>query len=821
MNKPQYWLWVLVAFCLSCLSRPCYPQTDSRTISQWIEYFSEEGVTLFYSNDYLSDTILNQPLALNPAKLNTFNTALKRFNLQLDNIDGTTTNYVIRPMTLTPQTTLLIKAIDQDTQNRIHNFTLQQSTGEKVKSKQGTVVLHLANAEAFKGQISASGYIKQNIEQTLNNKTSLVIAELEPLPLALSDIHVSTSLTNFNNSNSQQSLTRQDLNQQITLNSDPLRATERLAGTTNNGINGKFSTRGGLSNESLILFDNHELRNPYHFKDFFSLFSTINDAVVDSLSFYKGVFPVKYGGRLSAVLDIQSNQWSALPKHEIELGLLTTSYTFRDQNQPQNADYLFSLRSGGQFINSSLIEDLTIKPEFDDAYFKTTQFINERWQMSQHLLVSRDEIAIDQEDETAQADYHDQNLWLQWFYDDLNQHQMNWQVYGSRRHDRRYGALNDDNSQAFVDEEITSHFQGIKFEHQWQYNDQLLFEYGLDLTIEYTRIASSRMLNHQSELTDALGLTRSNNRTFLFDEHGLSFQAFANIRYQLNSRWVFDLGAHQQHQKWSENGGLSPRFNVAFFSSDRSTWRLGIGRHQQAQHIDELLFEDMNPQYFKPASADLAVLEFNHHFVNNLTLRSEIYHKKYSQTHPYYENLFNGFHVLPDLFYDRIRITPNDAKASGAEFTLSGKMNQIDWSASYVYSDVKDEFDQQHISRSWNQRNAFKLYMGMPIKAWRLDLSLDFHNGWPLTTIETTENGYQIATRNQGRYHDFYQLNLKLNRKWQNEHAQWQLEIQLNNALNRENPCCRNYQFNDAVLEHENEYGLPLVPNISFKMAWD
>jgi hypothetical protein len=821
MNKPQYWLLVLTLLCLTCFSQPCRSQAENQTINQWIDYFSNEGITLFYSNDYLSATTLNQPVTLNPVDIHSFHLALKQFKLQLENIDGTKTNYVIRPITQSPQPTLIIRAIDKDTQTRINEFSLLMPSGEVIKSVKGSAVLHPSIDVPFKVLINAAGYIQQSSEFSPTDKTLLIVKELEAVPLALSDLHVSTSLTNFNNSNSQQSLSRQDLNHQITANSDPLRATEGLAGTATDGINGKIRARGGHVNESLILFDNRELRDPYHFKDFYSLFSTINDSVVDSLSFYKGVFPVKYGGRLSAVLDVQSNQWNDLPSHEIELGLLSTSYTFRHQNPQQDAAYLLSVRSGGQLINSGLIEDLTVKPEFDDAYFKTTQFINDHWQMSQHLLVSRDKIVIDQEDEVARADYHDQNLWLQWFYDDLEQHQINWQIYGNRRHDRRLGELNDPNSSAFVEEEITSHFQGIKFEHQWQFNQQLMFEYGVDIATEDTRIFSTRMLHHQSELTDALGLTRNENRSFSFDQHGLSAQAYANARYQLNSQWVFDLGAHHQYQKWSENGGLSPRLNVAFFASDRTTWRLGMGRHQQAQHIDELLFEDMNPQYFKPASADLAVVEFNHRFDNHLTLRSEIYHKKYSQTHPYYENLFNGYHVLPDLFFDRVRISPNDAQASGAEFTLSGKHKQIDWSASYVYSDVKDEINQQNIARSWNQKNAIKLYMGLPIKAWRLDLSVDFHNGWPMTRIDESNGELLISTRNQSTFKDFYLLNLNLNRSWQTQLAKWSFELQLNNALNIENPCCRDYQLNDAGLEYETKSGLPIVPNVNLKVTWD
>jgi hypothetical protein len=177
--------------------------------------------------------------------------------------------------------------------------------------------------------------------------------------------------------------------------------------------------------------------------------------------------------------------------------------------------------------------------------------------------------------------------------------------------------------------------------------------------------------------------------------------------------------------------------------------------------------------------------------------------------------------VLPDLFYDRIRLTPDDSEAAGAEFTLNGKYRNINWSTSYTYSEVTDEFDDLEISRSWNQRSAIKLNMSLPIKSWLFNMNVDFNNGWPLTRIIETDDGYSIDQRNRGHFKDFYQLSVKVNKSWQSDWGLWQVEMQLANALNIANPCCRNYQLIDGELSFEEKNGLPLVPNLRVGLSWD
>ena len=85
---------------------------------------------------------------------------------------------------------------------------------------------------------------------------------------------------------------------------DIIKAIQLLPGVqaTSEGGSG-FSVRGGSPDQNLILLDNTTIYNPSHLMGFFSVF---NNDVLNGISLYKGDIPLKHGGRLSSLLDVQT-----------------------------------------------------------------------------------------------------------------------------------------------------------------------------------------------------------------------------------------------------------------------------------------------------------------------------------------------------------------------------------------------------------------------------------------------------------------------------------------------------------------------------------
>ena len=85
---------------------------------------------------------------------------------------------------------------------------------------------------------------------------------------------------------------------------DLLKAIQLLPGVQMASEGGSgFSVRGGSPDQNFILIDNTNVYNASHLLGFFSVF---NNDVVSGLDLYKGDIPLKYGGRLSSLLDVRT-----------------------------------------------------------------------------------------------------------------------------------------------------------------------------------------------------------------------------------------------------------------------------------------------------------------------------------------------------------------------------------------------------------------------------------------------------------------------------------------------------------------------------------
>ena len=86
---------------------------------------------------------------------------------------------------------------------------------------------------------------------------------------------------------------------------DILKAIQLLPGVQsgNEGSSGMY-VRGGGPDENLFLLDGIPLYNVNHLGGFFSAF---NADAVKNVTLFKGSFPARFGGRLSSVLDVTTN----------------------------------------------------------------------------------------------------------------------------------------------------------------------------------------------------------------------------------------------------------------------------------------------------------------------------------------------------------------------------------------------------------------------------------------------------------------------------------------------------------------------------------
>ena len=88
---------------------------------------------------------------------------------------------------------------------------------------------------------------------------------------------------------------------------DVLRSLKVIPGVaTNNELSNQFSVRGGGFNENLLFVNGFEVYLPFRPRQGEQEgLSLLNPDLTESLTFYTGGFPVRYGGKLSSALDVQ------------------------------------------------------------------------------------------------------------------------------------------------------------------------------------------------------------------------------------------------------------------------------------------------------------------------------------------------------------------------------------------------------------------------------------------------------------------------------------------------------------------------------------
>jgi carboxypeptidase family protein/TonB-dependent receptor-like protein len=150
---------------------------------------------------------------------------------------------------------------------------------------------------------------------------------------------------------------------------DPVRAVEVLPGViSTSDYSASFHVRGGSQDQNLILLDGIPMFSPFHLGGLFSVF---NADMIDRVELQSGGFPAEHGGRVSSVLDIESDAGRGDFGVDAAVSLLSTRVAVggRTSDGVANALGLRSLRYRASARRSYF--DILFKPAFDFPYYLT------------------------------------------------------------------------------------------------------------------------------------------------------------------------------------------------------------------------------------------------------------------------------------------------------------------------------------------------------------------------------------------------------------------------------------------------------------------
>ncbi|MDH5241692.1 MAG: TonB-dependent receptor, partial [Gammaproteobacteria bacterium] len=297
---------------------------------------------------------------------------------------------------------------------------------------------------------------------------------------------------------------------------------------------------------------------------------------------------------------------------------------------------------------------------------------------------------------------------------------------------------------------------------------------------------------------------------------GSQYSGYLEARWQLLSNLIVDAGLRWDYQSYTtaeDDTQSSPRLSVLYQLGEHTDIRLGWGQYSQAQEINELQVSDGIDAFFPAQRAEHVVANLKHRWRNDINVDVSYYRKSFRTVRPRFENAFNSLTLLPELQFDRYRIDPVSAVATGAELMLSrgdGGENLF-WWIGYAWSEVRDKTPSGYTARSWDQTHTGKAGLSWRWGRWDLSAAGEVHTGWPKTVMPADE-------LNALRYSVFHTLDVRVSRKFDVRRGDLTAFLEVSNLYNRKNPCCTEYSVvttpaGSELLEDE-AYWLPLVPSL-------
>ena len=607
---------------------------------------------------------------------------------------------------------------------------------------------------------------------------------------------------------------------------DPIRVTQRLPGAAASGGSAIAHFRGGETGEIGIMLNGQWLFDPFHIRDFQSIFSAIDARAIEGVEVYTGGFPVQYGDRMSGLVLMNSVDTEKTRHNEIGISVFNTSLLTAGEDG--NKRWLLSARRG----NLDLIIDPKYgQPSYFDVFGEFAFEITPRTRLSINALYAEDAVDLILETEPTERDQvssetRNAQVWVRldgrW-----SDYLTSTTVLSSVDYtNRRNGYANDmEKMVAAVQDDRDTQQLGFRQDWLWKPTQKHWMQWGITAKTGKSRYrydGTAQYFGLQALYKDKpLAVIRSVEA----NPKGGSYAFYISDRWQLTERSIVEWGLRWDDQTYtdlSSDSQLSPRLSYLHNVGDKTELRISVGRYFQSQPIHSLQVEDGITNFWPAQRADHIILGMRHLFENDTSLRVELFYKDIGKVRPRFENLFDPLGLMPELQQDRVRLDPASASARGIELSVDRALGNFGWWASYTGSSVTDEINGAAVQRSWDQRHSLQAGVDWKKDKWNLSAATSVHSGWPTTDLQLTDDGAVIpGPRNENQHELYASLDIRVSRTFDVRYGSLMAFVEISNVLNRRNVCCLDWDIienaaGEDTLERGQDYWMPMLPAIGF-----
>ena len=626
------------------------------------------------------------------------------------------------------------------------------------------------------------------------------------------------------------------------LGEDPIRSVHRLPGAAAGGLSSRSHFRGGEHNETAIYLNGLKLLDPFHIRDYHSIFSSIDARAISGVEAFTGGFPATYGDQMSGVLLLESAQPEQPVHTELGLSIYNTSLLNSGYTSGGRVDWLVSARSSNLDI---VLDESLGKPDYFDVFTQLGIELNGDHHLSVNGLYSNDQVLVitesdPEELEQSVSDTKNTHLWISL--------DSEWSPFLNSRTVLSYSGLDNQRNAEANDPErmlaLVSDRREAKifgFQQDWTFAGLAAhtLRAGIGIRSEEAEYDYQAFAEYLGFFELYPGIDNPLERDVVASPSGNSYSLYLSDRWQVSERSGLELGLRWDRQTYTGldyGNQLSPRISFLHSMGSTTELRLTWGRYYQSQAIQELQVEDGLDQFFAPQRSDHWIAGIQHRFEKGYRLRMEAFYKNYDRLKPRFENLFDTLALIPELAPDRVRLDPDSARSYGIETTLENRGGEeLDWWVSYTWSKASDRINGADEYRSWDQRHAMQAGLAWQRGAWEVGVAVSVHSGWPTTGMDYEVYPLEVGEdedeeqddiilpipgpRNAEQLGTFAQLDFRISREFTVKYGRLSAFFEVTNASNRKNPCCIDYDVDEdedgnIYLDRAVEPWLPIIPAI-------
>lgn len=743
------------------------------------------------------------------------------------------------------------KIVDERTNEALEGVSvaLKGATTGTVSDRRGRYTLRIDGGGQQTLVFSCVGYTtwETSVE---TNKSRVMDVRLVPLAQELSEVIVSArakdeNLTRMNMGVEQ--MTAMEIRRLPVLMGevDLLKAIQLLPGVqaTGEGSSG-FSVRGGSPDQNLILLDNTTLYNPSHL---FGFFSTFNNDVVEGLELYKGDMPLKYGGRLSSLLKVDTK--AEIPsrlKGTGGVGLISSRLTLEGPAGKRSswmiggrrsyAD-LFLKLSGDENINGSTLY-------FYDLNAKITHRFSSKDRLELNGYYGRDVMGAGSLMRFSYGNAAAALTWGHTFSDKL------YSKVSLHAGSYNYAAMMDiDIQEAGLGAGIFD--LGLRVDFKQHIDRWRNFDYGVDATLHNFRpddlsiesIENIRKMEGSKALEYGVYLSNEQKWTDrLSVRYGVRLSVFQNMgktilyKYDVEHQ-VSDSAHYGAGEIYNTYLSAEPRAGLVYLLNEHSSVKANYARNTQFVQLAEnssasapvSTWFPASPN-IKPQNADIFSAGYFLNLQDNMFETSvEAYYKALHNVIDFAEH--SDLHLNP---YLESEIRTGEGRAYGVELSLKKNSGRLTGFVNYTLSRSERSIPEINNGKTYlapyDKTHAINISLNYALsRRWSFSAAWIFASGMPVTyptgRFEIGGEYFPIYSgRNEYRKPAYHRLDLSLNfvpkpdskKRWKGE---WNFSIY--NAYARKNPWMITFRQADTPTPTaEMIYLFGVVPSVTYNFKF-